>query len=152
MEQMKHISAALRHTAAIIAAAVILLLPSSCTRNNGDIGPWFGTWRLESITVNGEPDKAYAPPYLIWKFQSSIVQIINPDDAGHTASSATGTWSCDDNRLSLDFSWGLGHEGSISHLPPQCELTVLRLSGSRIELRYDSSDGNTYIYLLKKWG
>ena len=26
---------------------------SSCTHNNGDIGPYFGTWKLLSINVDG---------------------------------------------------------------------------------------------------
>ena len=152
MEQMRHINPTLRRITAIMALAIVLLLPTSCTHNNGDIGPWFGTWRLESITINGEPDKDYAPPYLIWKFQSSIVQILAPDDVNHTAPGGTGTWSCEDDILHLDFTWGLGHEGTISHLPLKCRLTVLRLTGREIELRYDSPEGDSYIYKLKKWG
>ena len=26
---------------------------SSCTHNNGDIGPYFGTWKMLSIEVDG---------------------------------------------------------------------------------------------------
>ena len=32
---------------------MVMLALGSCTRNHGDIGPWFGTWHVESITVGG---------------------------------------------------------------------------------------------------
>ncbi len=135
-----------------VIAVVMLASTAGCTRNNGDIGDWFGTWRVETITIDGEPDVDYAPPYMIWKFQSSIMQILVPDDYYHSATTATGSWHEEDGRLYIDFTWDLGTPGAISHLPPKCELTILKLSGSRIELQYDSTDGKTYIYYLKKWG
>lgn len=135
-----------------VVAIAMLAATAGCTRNNGDIGDWFGTWRVESITVDGEPDGAYAPPYMIWKFQSSIIQIMVPDDAEHSAPSATGSWHEESGKLYLDFTWDLGTPGDISHLPQKCELTILKLSGSKIELQYNSPDGKTYIYYLKKWG
>lgn len=124
---------------------------SGCTHNNGDIGDWFGTWRVESMTIDGEPAPDYAPPYMIWKFQSSVVQMMTPPGDDHFYPIHTGTWHEEDGMLYLDFTWGQGVE-QVSHLPAKCELTILQLSSRRIELQYDSTDGKTYIYKLKKWG
>ena len=48
----------MRHIA-FIPLLIIMLLISGCTQNNGEIDPWFGTWRLESLTCDGEPADDY---------------------------------------------------------------------------------------------
>ena len=40
----------------IILLIVIALSFNACTHNNGDIGDLFGTWKLETITIDGEKD------------------------------------------------------------------------------------------------
>lgn len=140
-------------TPILFLASIFMLAITSCTHNNGDIGDWFGTWRLESITIDGEADQAYAPPYMIWKFQNSIIQFILPDDKAHDYPTTTGSWHEEANCLYLDFSWNLGGPlTDTSHLPETCTLKILHLSGRSIELQYDSPDGQVYIYRLKKWG
>ena len=32
---------------------------SGCTHNNGDIGPWFGTWQVTGIDADGAPLAEY---------------------------------------------------------------------------------------------
>ena len=44
---------------------------SSCTKNNGDIGYWFGLWHLDSIELNGEVDNNYNGCYY-FKFQNKV--------------------------------------------------------------------------------
>ena len=44
-----------RLTSHIALAVVALLMLGSCSKNNGDIGYWFGLWHVDAIEVNGEP-------------------------------------------------------------------------------------------------
>lgn len=124
----------------------------SCVQNDGRIGDWFGTWRLESITIDGTPAPDYAPPYLIWKFQSSVIQILQPDDVEHTAGYCIGTWEQVDKDLRLNFTWHIGTPPDVTLLAPESNLEILKLTGGEIHLRYITSDGRTVLYVLKKWG
>ena len=38
----------------LLAAATL-----SCTHNNGDIGVWFGLWKVTSVEVDGSADRKY---------------------------------------------------------------------------------------------
>lgn len=44
----------------IILIITALISLNACTHNNGDIGHLFGTWRLNTITINGDVDSVYA--------------------------------------------------------------------------------------------
>ena len=145
---MKKIQATLISLLATIAVTLFF----SCTRNNGDIGDWFGTWRVDELNIDGEPDPDYAPPYMIFKFQSSVVSIVWPDDANHSVPGCTGTWKQEGDKLLLRFDYGLITPTAASHLPETGTLDILKLSRSTIELEYHSPEGITYYYKLKKWG
>lgn len=75
-----------------VAAAI-----TSCTHNNGDIGPWFGTWRLDNITVDGEPDTSYEGN-IFFMFQSQVfcARTIYPY---HLYSDSWARWSEEDNNI-----------------------------------------------------
>lgn len=80
----------------IITLLIAILLPviAGCTRNDGDIGTWFGSWKLERITIDGLIDEKYKGD-IFWQFQSSVFcarfsRITNTKSAGeHGRSSAT---------------------------------------------------------------
>ena len=57
----------------IITLLIAILLPviAGCTRNDGDIGTWFGSWKLERITIDGLIDEKYQGD-IFWQFQSSV--------------------------------------------------------------------------------
>lgn len=136
-------------TLCIIALVFGLL---SCTRNDGDIGDWFGTWRVEKITIDGETDDQYPPHYIFWKFQSSVIQIMEPNDFDHTSVSCFGTWEQIDNKLliNLDYETGTLPAGSLLEL--KSELEILKLSRKEITLKYIDHKGRNIVYSLKKWG
>lgn len=69
----------MRHIA-FIPLLIIMLLTSGCTQNNGEIDPWFGTWRLESLTCDGEPSDDYHGQ-MTWSFQNDIICLVT--DLGH---------------------------------------------------------------------
>lgn len=65
----------MRKAAAILAVVMVWLC--GCTRNDGDIGPLFGTWQLTEREVTGEEVSAPLPPVkeLFWSFQSSVIEM-----------------------------------------------------------------------------
>lgn len=76
----------------------------SCTQNNGEIDPWFGFWRLTSLTADGEPVEDY-DNNIVWSFQNNIIMIdIYGDHEEYIES--WGTWTCNDEEtlMTLDFS------------------------------------------------
>ena len=50
----------IKHVSIITVLLVLIatVLPS-CTQNDGNIGDWFGHWKLLSVTVNGEENEEY---------------------------------------------------------------------------------------------
>lgn len=154
----------MKHTASkafALLALLLALLPVSCTQNDGHIGDWFGTWRLEEILVDGQPDADYAHN-LIWKFQSDIVSIVEVNDAEHLATSTWGTWSEENGeilRLNFTYSDNDNTNDSSTYSPPAqlhlpagiSNLEIIDLSSGKISLRYVASEA-TYTYILKKHG
>lgn len=76
----------------IIAALAIAIasLVASCTHNNGDIGPWFGTWHVEKMVVDGI-DNPNFPDSVFFQFQSYVfcMRRIYPHQQYYAA---FGTW------------------------------------------------------------
>lgn len=142
---------------------IILIIPLlfGCTHNNGDIGDWFGTWKLQSIEINGAEDQAYKGD-ILWKFQNNIISMVCADDIQHTADCRYGTWEQAGDRLFLDFSHSDDRyeqgQGQYEPLPQtyiragKTELTVISLSGSELRLQMAVEEGAVYSYYFKKWG
>ncbi len=134
------------------------LLFWGCTQNNGHIGVNFGMWKLEELTIDGEPDADY-PDNVVWKFQSSILAMVRISDH-HEVFECYGTWSESDNgkQLYLDFSYH-DNSGTWKYVPlsetylPEglSTLDILSRSKSKMHLRYIDPDGTSYEYRLEKW-
>lgn len=43
----------------IIFAFMAMLAMSGCVQNNGHIGHWFGQWKVERMTIDGQDDADY---------------------------------------------------------------------------------------------
>ena len=72
---------------------------SSCTQNGGDIGVWFGTWTISSVTVDGTVVPPPAGSYYSVQFQGEIVQVTITNDRHDptpppTATGATTATKC----------------------------------------------------------
>ncbi len=146
----------------LLLLIAIAFAPLSCTRNCGNIGDWFGIWKLESITVNGESDPYYHGN-VFWRFQTNMILMTYTYETNYDASGSYGTWTENNNILELNFSYyteGESEQGAwyippaVTHIPAGISrLSVLHLSRKEIKLSYLSqSDGKEYFYLLKKWG
>ena len=139
-----------------ILLVLIASVMCGCTHNNGDIGPWFGTWKVVSIS----PDKAYQGNFF-WSFQGNVIEM-NRNTDNLEYSQSFGTWQEKDGDLILDFNHhdngsdtGEGQYRPFPelHIPAGVStLHIQKLSGSEIILTYAADDGETYTYTLKKWG
>lgn len=122
---------------------------TSCTHNNGDIGDWFGLWKVTSITIDGAQDTTYHGN-LFFAFQNNIFcqrLILENHDYNQTF----GTWSQDGTNLTVTFSDSIYMPLTESHM--QFGTNVMRIaesSGSDITLAY-SVPFHNYVYTLKKW-
>lgn len=145
----------------IILLAMILLTATGCTRNNGDIGPWFGAWTLTSIESDGTPAQDYVPSTITWKFQSTVICMVQLNPY-HDYIESFGTWrQISDTRLELNFSHSDSERPSgtdiyapppATHLPSDVSLLeIVSISSKRIVLAYTSpDDGTVYTYTLDR--
>lgn len=148
----------------IILLIVIALSFNACTHNNGDIGDLFGTWKLETITIDGEKDSSYQDNVL-WKFQASVINMVRANDTTHDRSESWGTWSYanDDTQILLNFTHTDNdnpNQGSNKYSPlpetylPKARistLNIVELNGKKMTLIYRADNGKEYIYYFKKW-
>lgn len=138
-----------------------MLMLSGCTRNNGDIGKWFGNWQVEQITANGEPWQNTADGQYFWEFQNNIIKIVcvAPNFYDHEAYYCIGTWQqTSDNTITLDFSHT--DDNNIYHKPfwimqfptdKPFTLTITQDSGKKCVMkRIDESSGVEFCYYLIK--
>jgi hypothetical protein len=146
---------------------MLIALLTSCTRNNGDIGKWFGTWQVNQITVNGVVDSNYQRNIFL-KFQNSVVELVQVStrEADHERVHHWGTWAETDGILTLDFTYsddvypseiGADGRGIYAPLPelhlPSAAISALVITeskGNTATLRYNSDDGVVYTYSIKK--
>lgn len=144
----------------ILLVALVGMALSACTHNDGNIGVYFGTWKVEEITIDGVADIDYRDN-LFFQFQSGVFCMRRVDEH-HIAAVSWGTWEeVSDNvlRLSFVYSDDNNPEGSEkysplpeSHLPKGVsDLDILQLTGSAMKLQYLAEDEIEYVYNLKKW-
>ena len=79
---------------------VVVLVIGSCTRNHGDIGLWFGTWHVESITAGGMPI-TFEGDYF-FQFQSKVFRVSQVTGHENTVESF-GTWDENGDKMTIDF-------------------------------------------------
>lgn len=145
-----------------------LFLIQGCTRNNGDIGPWFGMWQLMEIQTDGVPDEDYRSN-IFWSFQNDVFSMnwrgLQPGELIRIQ--VWGTWSEHDDILSLDFTHsedrfppnGSGSGFNIyrpyqqTHLPEGkvSDLRIVSMKGADMMLTYQPEGEETvYTYILRK--
>ncbi|MDE6525025.1 MAG: lipocalin-like domain-containing protein, partial [Paramuribaculum sp.] len=69
----------MRYLSVILSVVALTMLSAGCTRNNGDIGPWFGTWQVTRIDVDGVPADCYRGN-VVMKFQSHVMESRTQND------------------------------------------------------------------------
>lgn len=143
---------------------IILLLPfifiaTGCTRNNGDIGKWFGKWQLQELTINGTSAPEVDEGRFFWDFQNDIIRIDRINDNVHEVSYCIGTWSQPSpDTMVFDFTHTSDNNYFLTpfeemHFPSDEPflLTIVSQSGKEcIMKRIDESTGTEYLYHLRK--
>jgi len=148
----------------IAAALLILGGIAACTQNDECIGDRFGLWRVTDISVDGKTDETYQGN-MFWSFQAAVIQMktVSENPYEPILSDSYGGCRKDGGKLILDFTnTDTSHPepGSNKYSPlPESklpvnsiiELRIISMSGSYMELQYDSPDNTQINYRLKKW-
>jgi hypothetical protein len=140
----------------------------SCTRNNGDIGPWFGEWQILNIQTNGVDDSDYHQN-VFWCFQNDLISMNwrAYEPAKLTRVQRWGSWSEDDGYLVLNFTYyddeypkSAGEAGEGIYVPYPLthlrygvisRLKIVSMKGSDLTLTYQpEGEDIVYTYILKK--
>lgn len=143
----------------LFLVTLVAMFSLSCTHNDGNIGPWFGTWKMTEMTVDGVKSPDYHDD-IIWKFQSAVVSILQVDDTTHSVYDSTGSWTQQGNLLTLNFLHSDNHTGDNSYIPPSVTqiphgiaiMNIVKLSSKEIVLSYTTESGSLIRYTLNKWG
>ena len=134
----------------LLTLAVLAAIATACTHNNGDIGPWFGTWHVESIETDGSTLTDYKGGYF-FQFQSSIFCVRYSDDVRNEYLESFGTWSEDAGTLTISFP-----EASVAYIDFSAVLdtdntfTIGQRSGKRMTLTRTDAQGHVHRLALKK--
>lgn len=142
---------------ALIGVCFVL---SGCTQPNGYIGDWFGSWHLEEILIDGEPDEEYeADPNITFSFQGKIVSM------GFIATAeAFGNWSYAGEVLTLIAGYQDPNDYTLKRLydpfpkimqlaagVDQVEITVTYINGRRMQWQYINQNGQLMTYNFRKY-
>lgn len=141
--------------------AIVMALSTSCNSNNGDIGPWYGHWKLTEIRIDGNIDTQY-PGNIFWAFQNSVVQMT--EVYGSTSQNHWGSWSQADGILTLDFdnhddqsiadpstAWRYEPPKGIYLATDINRLSIDKLTDSQIVLTNPDYQGKVITYYLRSW-
>ena len=137
----------MKKTLLYILSLVALLLTASCTRNHGDIGPWFGTWHVEQITAAGAPQTVVGDYF--FQFQSKVFRVSQV--YGHEQLvESFGTWSEEGKTMTVDFPDPTVYYIDMPGLETHNSFTVATTSSSDVTFTKTATDGIVYTYRLKK--
>ena len=98
----------------LLLFALIIAVMQGC-QNNGYIGRYFGTWRFDSYSVDGEEitefeirydDRDFIVPLenITMSFQGTVVSIVTVLDEYSDFTGRKGSWSEDGDQLTLNFT------------------------------------------------
>lgn len=142
----------------LLAGIIACLTLSGCMQHNGDIGDWFGTWKLESITIDGTLNADYQGN-IFFQFQTDKVRIVAIDlELPATRTECFGMWTESDRTLTIDLSYT--SDSNPGHFNPMPESMLAKGintfsidSKSSKQMQWTMLNGNserTVSYTLKK--
>ncbi len=138
----------------LIISLLSVIMLSGCMHNNGDIGNYFGTWKVSTINVDGVDDPEYKEN-IFFQFQSDVFRLVQ-NRTQNDITEYFGTWSETDNIMVLKLNYKVNPESEVYQIPP---ITRLIKGDNIIAVKHErnnrmiwtfSSDGQTIIYTLKK--
>lgn len=126
-----------------------MLAMSGCVQNNGHIGHWFGQWKVERVTIDGQDDADYEGG-VFFCFQGAVFGVRTS-----TGWMWYGRWAENDKGM-VDVVFNTD-ESAVPpaylhvHLDEKMIFRLVSHKGSDKVLEYVGPDGKTYTYYLKKW-
>ena len=126
-----------------------MLAMSGCVQNNGNIGHWFGQWKVERVTIDGQDDADYEGG-VFFCFQGAVFGVRTS-----TGGMWYGRWAENDKGM-VDVVFNTD-ESAVPpaylhvHLDEKMVFRLVSHKGSDKVLEYVGPDGKTYTYYLKKW-
>ena len=136
-----------------ISLMTVVLVLDSCTRNHGDIGPWFGTWHVESITASGSIYQDIVPVTVegdyFFQFQSKVFRVSQVTDHEQTVESF-GTWDENGDKMTIDFPDESVFYIVMPGLEAHNNFTVTTTSSRDVTFTKTDNTGVIYTYRLKK--
>lgn len=144
-------------TLLLLCAAFLPL--SSCYQHNGDIGSWFGSWKVTDITINGELDPNFRQN-IFFAFQSQVFGLTLVTSP-HISVTYYAEWAENDDNLFIDFSHtadSVSQDANYAFTPPAAShfangmnvLHIERTSPGQIILSLDSARTKTINYYITK--
>jgi len=139
----------MKKTTLYITSIILLLLTlGACTHNNGDIGMWFGTWHVESITVAGTSVTVDGDCF--FQFQSKVFRVSRVGDHEQMVESY-GTWQeNEDGSMTVTFPDPSVFYIQMTGLEENNHFTIDIKSSSEVQFTKTDSTGATVTYRLKK--
>lgn len=146
----------------VVCTLALLFALTGCMHNNGNIGPWFGQWKVERLTIDGKDDPDYAGN-AFFRFQSSVFSICVSNPEQHVATIYYGTWEEKGNYVDAWFNTEnkdippfLGKNdmeklGEFYIKGYNCFRVIENNHKTKILEYLDEETGVTYTYYLKKW-
>lgn len=143
------------HILLIIAAMLAL---SGCSHNNGDIGPWFGLWHLDSLEIDGNPDSSY-DGNLFFLFQGKVFCLRWVNENTHEYIDCYAKWEESDDGTSITVNFAdprynpeINNGLPNSHMSTITTFRVLIINEKDMVLEHiDQVTGSTLTYRLTKW-
>ena len=137
----------MKKTLLYISLMVVVLVIGSCTRNHGDIGLWFGTWHVESISAGGMPITVEGDYF--FQFQSKVFRVSQVTGHENTVESF-GTWDENGDKMTIDFPDPDVFYIVMPGLEAHNEFTVTTISSRNVTFTKTDNTGVIYTYYLKK--
>ena len=125
----------------------------SCTCNHGDIGIWFGTWHVESITAKGDIYQSIVPIEVegdyFFQFQSKVFRVSQVKGHNQLVESF-GTWEENGDKMTITFPDPDVFYIEMPGLESHNDFTVTNISSKEVTFTKSDITGVTYSYHLKK--
>lgn len=154
----------------IIAAFTMLaaLMLSACTQNNGNIGMWFGHWKVTEITINGTSVDNYSGN-VFFSFQNKVFAQMEKNGEAYDQRFANFE-DCGDHII-ITFPYVTDENGNPVYdengdlltedrfFPLEITrmsmgeniLNVDQANGDKLQLSMIDAAGETVVFRLKKW-
>lgn len=130
---------------------MLIAIAQGCTRNDGNIGPIWGMWRVTNLEINGEQKEGYEGN-LYFSFQASVFMQKTVNENEHSANNTYAMWMYQGEDLLINFTEERYKPFAISGMiHGENFVKVLYFEGDDMHLEYENPDGVKYFYKLKRW-